>query len=108
MQSVQPEFAQALAKSYIGKYILVGVTYLAHDGSFLEQVQMHGVIQSVSTEGWEILLQGVKKGQTWLMPPDLDSVAQAKPGTYTLRSTGEIIENPNLLATWTVTKPFSS
>lgn len=106
--SAQPEFDQALAESYIGKYILIGVTYLAHDGTFHEQVQMHGVIESVSTEGLKISLHGTRSGDTWLMPPNLDSVSHAKPGTYTLRSTGEAIENPDLLATWTVTKPLSS
>lgn len=106
--TAQPEFDQALAESYIGKYILVGVTYLAHDGSFLEQVQMHGVIESVSSEGMQISLCGKRSGETWLMPPNLDSVSPAKPGTYSLRSTGETVENPDLLSTWTVTKPLAS
>ena len=106
--ATQPEFDQALAGSYIGKYILVGVTYLAHDGSFLEQVQMHGVIESVSSEGMHISLRGNRSGETWLMPPNLDSVSPAKPGAYALRSTGETIENPDLISTWTVTKPLAS
>ena len=80
--SAQPEFDQALAESYIGKYILIGVTYLAHDGSFLEQVQMHGVVESVSPNGVQISLRGKQSGETWLMPPHLDSVSPAKLGTY--------------------------
>jgi hypothetical protein len=107
-KSTQPEFDQGLADSYIGKYILVGVTYLAHDGSFLEQIQMHGVVESVSSDGVQISLRGKKNGEIWLMPPNLDSVSPAKPGTYSLRSTGETIENPDLLSSWTVTKPLTS
>lgn len=29
----------------------------------------------------------------------------ADPGTYTLHMSGEKIENPDLLATWTITQP---
>jgi hypothetical protein len=103
--SPQPEFDQPLAESYIGKYILIGLTYLTHDGSVLEQVQMHGVIESVSSDGIQITLCGKRSGEVWVMPPNLDSVSAAKPGTYSLRSTGETVEDPDLLATWTVTKP---
>lgn len=31
----QPDFDQTLVESFIGKYILIGLTYLAHDGSSL-------------------------------------------------------------------------
>jgi uncharacterized UPF0146 family protein len=100
-----PDFDLALASSYQGKYILIGVSYYTHVGEFVEQIQMHGVIDSVSNAGMSISLRGVRDGETWLMPPNLDSVSEAKPGIYSLRSTGEEIENPDLLATWNVTKP---
>ena len=106
--SAPPEFDQALAESYIGKYILIGLTYLAHDDAFIEQVQMHGEIESVSCDGIRISLRGKREGETWVMPPNLESVSAAKPGTYSLRSTGEIVEDPDLLATWTVRKPLAS
>lgn len=106
--SAPPEFDQVLAESYIGKYILIGLTYLAHDDSFIEQVQMHGLIESASRDGIQIALRGKRKGETWVMPPNLDSVSAAKPGTYSLRSTGETVEDPDLLATWTVRKALTS
>ncbi|WP_150427881.1 hypothetical protein [Dechloromonas sp. CZR5] len=106
--SAPPEFDQELAESYVGKYILIGLTYLAHDDSFIEQVQLHGIIESVSGDGVQISLRGKRDGETWLMPPNLDSVCAAKPGTYSLRSTGETVEDPDLLATWTVRKSLTS
>lgn len=104
----QPKIDLALASTYIGKYVLVGVTYYDHLGNFVEQVQMHGVIESVSREGIKITLRGTRDGETWVMPPNLDSTSVAKPGIYSLRSTGEEVENPDLLSTWNVTKPRTS
>lgn len=100
-----PEFDQALANSYVGKYILVGVTYLDHKGKELEQVQLHGIIESASPDGVRIALRGKRNGEHWVMPPDLSSVSAARPGKYSLHSTEEVVENPDLLATWTVNKP---
>lgn len=101
----KPEFDQALADTFVGKYILIGVTYLDHQGEFLEQQQMHGTIESAGPDGISIALGGVKSGESWVMPPVLDSIYPADPGVYNLRSTGESIEDPDLLATWSVTKP---
>ena len=103
--SDEPEFDQALADSYVGRYILVGVTYLDHFGKELERVQFHGVIESVSREGVRIALRGKRDGEYWTMPPDLNSIFPAKPGTYSLHGTGEVIEDPDFLAKWTVNKP---
>jgi hypothetical protein len=100
-----PEFEQALADTYVGKYILIGVTYLDHQGQLLEQVQMHGTIELASPDGIVIALGGLRAGESWVMPPVLDSISPAAPGVYNLRSTGERVEDPDLLATWSVTKP---
>lgn len=101
-----PEFDQALADSYIGRYILVGVTYLDHTGKEIERAQFHGVVEAASPDGIRIALRGNRDGEHWVMPPDLSSVTAARPGQYSLHSTGEVVEYPDLLATWTVTKPY--
>lgn len=99
-----PKFDQSLADSYIGKTILIGVTYLDSKGTFIEQEQMHGVLKSASPQGISITLKGHRNGQSWDMPPSLDVISIAEPGTYTLKETSESIENPDLLATWTIYK----
>lgn len=100
-----PAFDSKLADSYIGKYILIGVTYFNKEGELLEQIQMHGVIESANTQGLTISLKGKKNGESWVMPPVLDAIQPANPGSYSLHSTGEVIEDPDLLSTWSVTKP---
>ena len=103
--SLPPDFDQELADSYVGKYILVGVTYLDSFGKEIERLQLHGVVETVGESGVRLALKGTRLGETWVMPPTLESISAARPGTYTLHSTGEVIENPDLLSTWSVTKP---
>lgn len=100
-----PEFDQELASMYVGKYILIGITYFDHFGKEIERLQMHGVVQTASTEGITISLRGTRDGESWIMPPVLESIYPAKPGSYKLHLTGEVIEDPDLLSTWSVTKP---
>lgn len=99
-------FNENLAKTYIGKYILVGIIYQDHTGKEVENKQIHGTIKTVSKEtGIQIELKGVNEGKIWSMPPDMRSISGAEPGTYTLNTTGEKIEDPDLLCTWLIRKP---
>ena len=94
----------ALAESYIGKHLLVGVTYQDHDGTLIEQKQFHGTIVRINEqEGVVIRLQN--SAEEFKLPPDLDSLKDAPEGEYRLHSTNEIIVNPDLVTTWTSTKP---
>ncbi|MBN7463153.1 hypothetical protein I3U64_23750, partial [Mycobacteroides abscessus subsp. abscessus] len=40
--------------------------------------------------------------ETFTLPPAPESFSPAAPGEYRLRSTGEVITDPDYLATWTV------
>jgi hypothetical protein len=100
-----PEFDQDLADTCVGKYILVGITYLDHHGALLNQIQIHGIVESADRSGLRIALKGTRDGELLDLPPALEAISMAGPGTYTLRETGEAIENPDLLASWTVTAP---
>lgn len=44
-------------------------------------------------------------GETLTLPPDLRSTKRARPGEYTLHSTGETVKDPDFLVTWNVTSP---
>jgi len=101
----RPDFNQALADTYVGRYILVGITYLDQSGKELRRQQLHGVIESATPEGINISLRGTRSGQSWNMPPVLDSISLAKPGKYSLHETGEVIEDPDLLSTWQIREP---
>ena len=89
----------------MGKYILVGITYLDSNGNATRQTQLHGVVEKATPDGITISLRGSHAGESWCMPPDLRAISEASPGTYRLRDTGEQIENPDLLTTWTIQEP---
>jgi hypothetical protein len=102
----RPPFDQVKASALIGKYVLIGLTYLDHRDNLIEQKQMHGRIMSADErQGFAVALEGKRKGETFWLPPDLRPFQEAKPGEYRLRSTGEVVVDPDLLATWTVNNP---
>ena len=102
---IPPPFDQRIADGYVGKYILVGLTYVDHEGNQTRRVQLHGVVEKAASDGITIGLRGARDGESWNMPPDLRAISAAEPGIYTLHDTGERIENPDLLATWTIQDP---
>lgn len=100
------EFDPNKAKELIGKYILVGITYLDSNGELESQQQLHGSIKNASeNEGILIQLSGAYEGENWNMPPDTGSISEAEPGEYNLKSTGEVVTNPDFLCTWEVHRP---
>lgn len=101
----QTPFDTVLAATIVGKIILVGLTYLSYDGKLLRRQQLHGKIKSASPAGILIELAGASAGETWNMPPALDLIRKADPGIYSLKESGEQVENPDFICTWTITKP---
>ena len=92
-------------KDYIGKHLLIGFTYLEHDGTLIEQKQFHGVIVRINeSEGIVIKLRDSEL--EFKLPPDLNSLQPAPKGEYRLRATGEVVTDPDFLTTWTLNKPM--
>jgi hypothetical protein len=87
------------AADLVGKYILIGLRYVDNLGVEVHSAQMHGIVSAASTKQVHVALRGERHGSTFLLPPDPRFFSAAKPGKYTLRSTGEVIENPQLLCT---------
>jgi len=101
-----PPWDQEQGDSFLGQYILVGITYLASDGKTVtSQAQYHGRVTKADKDGVAIALEGTRRGETATLPPDLRAFRAARPGEYRLRSTGEVIKDPDLLTTWTITEP---
>src|SRR5690348_867047 len=92
-----------------GKTILLGLTFADADGNVLERVQRHGIVESADREhGIATRLVGPGRpwdGELYVLPPDLEAVSEAAPGAYRLRSTGETIVDPDLLASWEIRSP---
>jgi hypothetical protein len=51
------------------------------------------------------MLAGARAGETYGLPPDLRSLKPAPAGEYRLRSTHEIVRDPDYLATWVIEQP---
>lgn len=102
MSESPPPFDQDFAAELVGKTLLIGLTYVRYSGEPIEQRQLYGVVESA---GPEVVVVRLSNGGEYRLPPDFRGVEPAPPGTYTLRSTGECIENPDYLCSWTITRP---
>ena len=81
--------------------MLVGITYYTSDDQFIEQKQLYGTV----TEATKALIRIKQKDGTEItLPSDLSSTTRARPGEYKLRSTGEVVVDPDFLATWNLYK----
>ena len=97
---------EELAGSLLDAYVIVGITYLKADGSLDEQIQMHGRVSVAEAErGICIALEGKRVGESYWLPPVTRSFAPAPPGEYRLRSTDEVIVDPDFTSSWTITRP---
>jgi len=83
------------------------MTRLASDGeTVLGKQQYHGVIEACDpATGIRIACKGVSAIENLMLPPTTTPFLDAKPGEYRLRSTGEVIRNPDVTVSWTVTEP---
>lgn len=88
------------ADNMVGKHVLVSINRLGVNEELLSSKEIHGVILSVTmTDG---LVVSQRDGSEFTLPPMLDCYFSAAEGVYTLKSTGEEIDKPDYLATFTV------
>ena len=85
----------------VGKLLLVGITYYTAGNEFIEQKQFYGTVIEAN-ESFICIRQ--QDGTEFTLPSDLSSTKRARPGEYKLRSTGEIVTNPDFFATWNLIK----
>ena len=89
--------------SYIGKYVLIGITFLDEAGNLIEQFQTYGPIVLID-EIKGIVIEKTDGSGDFGIPPGLQNLRPAPRGQYRLRSTGEIVADPDFTSTWTVEK----
>jgi hypothetical protein len=101
-------------KSIIGKHILVGITGFNSNGKEIYEFELHGHIVyarrgdkiSFRVESNPVPSQiTLNSDYIYSIPPDLSRIETAPEGIYTLKSTGEKIASPDLLASWSITAP---
>lgn len=95
------DFSEDEARVFIGKHVLVGITRCNEEGTAVSQEQFHGVIDRISLEeGIVIKLKDSEEERT--LPPDVSRMQRAAAGEYRLRSTGEVVKDPDYITTWTI------
>lgn len=85
----------------LNKTMLIGLTYLDSAGKETNKLQFVGTITKVDKKlGIEVFNK--KTNSKFTLPPDLTAIKIAPPGIYTLKSSGEIVANPDYIATWII------
>jgi hypothetical protein len=90
-------------EEYIGKHLLVGLTYVDHNDKVTQQRQLHGTITRITEEG--IFFDQANGEGEFSLPPDVESLKPARAGEYRLRSTGEVVVDPDYVSSWTINAP---
>src|SRR5581483_9443190 len=88
------------ASDLVGKTVLIGLTYLNEEGGVDHRTQLRGTFTWADEEMVRIELAD---GEEFTLPPDLEAFQPAPPGKYTLKGSGEVVENPDYLCAWTIT-----
>ena len=91
--SEPPPFDVHIARQLIGKRVLIGLTFV-EQGEVDRLEQMHGVVEDVTEDGFAIHLPN---NETYWLPPDLRPWKAAAKGQYRLRSTGEVVLDPDYI-----------
>lgn len=97
---------QTLASKLVGKLMLVGLTYVDAYGDCARQEQFCGRVATADqASGIRLLLEGSRTGEIFDLPPDMRSIQEALPGEYRLRSTGEVVIDPDYTVTFLIQWP---
>jgi hypothetical protein len=101
-----PMFTEHAARELIGKRVIVGITHQTHDGRVLRRDQYQGrIVRATRVEG--VVFQE-PSGAEHSLPPDLRPYFGVRPGVHRFKSSGEIVDDPDLQTSWSYTLPPSS
>lgn len=89
-------------RELLGKSVLVDITLLDHKDELLSEHQFHGRVDSLD-DGLVHFRPG--SGEGFFLPPHPSAFVKARPGKYRLRSTGEVVVDPDFIASWTIRGP---
>jgi hypothetical protein len=82
-------------EAFVGKRLLVGIRWTSK-GEVVREEQFHGLILEADHEG--VVLERADTGSRVVLPPQVQPAPRSE---YRLRTTGEVVRDPDYLATWT-------
>lgn len=97
------DWDDAAAQTLIGATVLVGLTHCTRDDEVVGRVQFYGVVKSADRRlGITLELDGSRIGESYVLPPMTRVFERARSGEYRLSTTGETVDDPGFLATYTI------
>jgi hypothetical protein len=87
--------------TYVGKKILVGLSFYSEQHELIYEGQIAGKITRVNNEG--ITIQPENSLDEFKLPPDIAALQAAAPGLYNLRNGNvESVENPDFTVVYNI------
>ena len=90
------------ASGLIGKHVLAGITHLDKNAYFVMMKEVHGIVVRANPKEGVVIRR--PDGTEYDLPPSLSGYRKAPQGGYTLRSTGEVVANPDYLVNYSRTQ----
>lgn len=94
-------FTPEQVASVIGKHLLVGLTHRSLDDQVVSLEQFHGTIDRINLQEG-LILKLYASGEERSLPPDLSRLEKANAGEYRLKTTGEVVVDPDFTLMWTI------
>ena len=88
---------------YVGKHLLMSLTYLDGTGAMSQKVQLHGIITRINEAIIAVNLQDT--GEEFTLPADMSALTAAPEGEYRLKPSGDIVVDPDYLVVYTIGEP---
>lgn len=93
------------AEKLVGTVTVIEIQHFDARGAFLRHEHVYGIVTSADQKNGVRLIANGKtfRDKLVVLPAQLDSFTKPRPGTYTLKSTGEKVVDPHWFTTWMVT-----
>ena len=85
----------------VGRTLLIVLTYYSAEDEIVERRQLWGTVTEANKSHIQVKQNN---GEIFSLPSDLTEIEKAPLGEYRLHSTGEVVVNPDFLATWSITE----
>ena len=97
------DFDLSTGPELLGTHVLVGITRIDRAGRVVEQSQFHGTVVRATVADGVVIVNAAGKELT--LPPDSRAFEPAEPGEYSLRSSDEVVVDPDYLSRWVIRPP---